>query len=662
MKNILIFILLLISATSYAQILNDNTDVNTANEQPKEGLFWNGTTWVNARSEDNIFSYPFKYFYENDFSSNITGTTAFNGGVIAFNSGALRVVGSSSARGVLIGGAKTEGLQYIAKFTLSGVDPINGVRVVSEWADNISNPVFDGTHSFYFTEPADGNGDERLTIVTNGLDTFFISDLSIMEVVDNSELYIATDVDDLLRQKQDSINAKISESRYFSIDANMYYNSFENLADASRLVTVTNATKVWDASNNALDVTTTTSADRFYIGEQPTKRYSYQYLYLDIENVTDTIYVSAGQNSTDILMITEDGIYERAFYFDKAVSGILSTNIVYITAGKSGVSYQINEFRQSTFPDVRRALYADAATGVEVGNGTDAGDRDGTAVGYLASSVINTIFGGSGGPERTAVGETSRALAWRATAIGGNSFAGNTSSMAIGAGATSLKTHGLALGRGSLVPSLGWVSFANDIDLSYSEKSIYLNNGWGHQFNTPISGISIGSQGTPSTVEVKINAQDAFDARYPAYNAGTTYSIGSWVQRNDSVFISTVGTTGNDPGLADDWTYLYTTSGGVPSSFNVDAGDIGIYAGRATGTGTSGSINLYVAEGNNGQNTKDTTKKAMELRSDEALTTGTFLWLLNEATGTMQRMVIDTKPAVSGANGIIGFSKGYKPE
>jgi len=25
-------------------------------------------------------------------------------------------------------------------------------------------------------------------------------------------------------------------------------------------------------------------------------------------------------------------------------------------------------------------------------------------------------------------------------------------------------------------------------------------------------------------------------------------------------------------------------------------------------------------------------------------------------------MVIDTKPAVSGANGIIGFSKGYKPE
>ena len=163
-------------------------------------------------------------------------------------------------------------------------------------------------------------------------------------------------------------------------------------------------------------------------------------------------------------------------------------------------------------------------------------------------------------------------------------------------------------------------------------------------------------------MEVKINAQDAFDARYPAYNAGTTYSIGSWVQRNDSVFISTVGTTGNDPGLADDWTYLYTTSGGVPSSFNVDAGDIGIYAGRATGTGTSGSINLYVAEGNNGQNTKDTTKKAMELRSDEALTTGTFLWLLNEATGTMQRMVIDTKPAVSGANGIIGFSKGYKPE
>jgi len=115
MKNLITIIALLISATSYAQIINDNTDVNTSGNQLKQGLFWDGTNWVNARAEGNIFSYPFKYFYENNFTSNITGTTAFNGGVIAFNSGALRVVGSSSARGVLIGGAKTDGVQYVAK-------------------------------------------------------------------------------------------------------------------------------------------------------------------------------------------------------------------------------------------------------------------------------------------------------------------------------------------------------------------------------------------------------------------------------------------------------------------------------------------------------------------------------------------------------------------
>ena len=662
MKNILILILLLISATSYAQIINDNTDVNTSGNQLNQALIWDGANWVNRDPGTALPGYPFFAFYENRFESNINGVSAFNGASVSNVGGKLQVIAGASARGALIGTAKTEGNKYFLKITISGANPVLGIRLGTEWADFIQNPIFDGTYYFQFTEPLDANGDEKLVVASNTIDTFFIDEVAIYTINEFRSIQTQADIDVLLSQKQDSIDSKISEARYFDIDAGMYYNSFDEASDASRLINPVNVTAVWDDPNNALDVTTTSSTDRFYIGEQPTKRYSYQSIYLDISNVTDTLYLSVGQTSSDVLMITSSGIYERVFYFDAVISvASLFTNRAFIVSGKSGVSYQINEFRQSQFSDPRKALYADATIGTEAGFGADAGDSDGVAIGRDAIALSSLLYSGAAGAERTAIGETSRALAWRATAIGGNAFAGSTSSTAIGSGAVSLQTHGMALGRGAIVPSLGWVPF--EVNFSFAEKELYFNNGWGHRFNLPISKITKGDTPSPSAVEIKLHGQDAYDARYPIYNAGTTYASGAWVQRNDSVFISKVITTGNDPGLGVNWSYLYNTdAGGGPSDYNVDAGDFSIYAGRATGTGTSGSVNLYVAEGNNGQNTKDTPKKAMELRSDEALTTGTFLWLLNEATGTMQRMVIDTKPAVSGANGIIGFSKGYKPE
>jgi hypothetical protein len=298
---------------------------------------------------------------------------------------------------------------------------------------------------------------------------------------------------------------------------------------------------------------------------------------------------------------------------------------------------------------------------VVIGWGANGGDES-VVLGKDADARLNSVWGGVGGPEQVAIGETSKSLAWRATAVGGNAYAGATSSTAIGAGAVSLGIHATAVGRGAYVPRPGIANVGNVLggDLAHD---LYIANTWGHQFNLPPGGIGISSYATPSTNEVKLHGHDALDAREECWDAGTSYVANDWVQDANIVYKSLTSNLNSTPASNPaDWQVVYTTTGGCQSDYNVSAGDIGIYSGMATGSGTSGSINLYVAEGNNGQNTKDTPKKAMELRSDEAATTGTFLWLLNEATGTMQRVVIDTKPAVSGSNGIVGFSKGYKPE
>ena len=678
MKNILIFILLLISATSYAQILNDNTDVNTANEQPKEGLFWDGTTWVNARAEDNIFSYPFKYFYENDFSANITGTTAFNGGVIAFNSGALRVVGSSSARGVLIGGAKTEGLQYVAKFTLSGVDPVNGVRVAFEWADIIVNPIFDGTHTLYFTEPTDGNGDERLTIVTNGLDTFFISDLSIMEVVANSEFYSKITTDNVVYNE---IDTSFLNTGY------IWRNDFDR--NVSGVSAINGATRTL---NNTGGINISSPAGGQVVGfgqgyfTQDTVAFR---LCFEVTAITGVMAVAPvwGGSSTAVQKINTVGSYcfdmQRwsnvsnfgldnvcLYTFDGAP---MTATIKHASIQRLGNNVNLGAVRVGediTVPSTARfknrlsvigsgTIVSSDIEGVFYGINTNAGNK--WTRRFSPSYLID---------EGVSIGNYAYSAHARTTGIGSENVTVGQSSTAIGSGAETYITHGFAAGRGAY---LSYYPHQNNLtnftggqspNIVFAERSLQLGNGWYHRSPEPVSNQSRGIVADPSVIELKFFGQDAFDARHPQWLVGTTYATNNVVFNAGSSWFALRASTGVEPTLANtlDWELWQADTQGAAADFNVSGGDIGIYAGRATGTAQSGSVNLYVAEGNNGQNTKDTPKKAMELRSDEALTTGTFLWLLNEATGTMQRMVIDTKPAVSGSNGIIGFSKGYKPE
>ena len=242
-------------------------------------------------------------------------------------------------------------------------------------------------------------------------------------------------------------------------------------------------------------------------------------------------------------------------------------------------------------------------TTIAAGNGASATLTQSIAIGDGAKAEFDNTYGGSAGPEAVALGETSRALAWRAVALGGNAYAGSTSTTAVGAGVTVLDIHGTGLGRGAYVPDPSVVGFDVENVLGGSATTnLFFSNGWGHNFDTPVSGIGIGSV-TPSSIEIKLHGQDAYDARASA------------------------------------------------SDFNVPGGDFGVYAGRATGSGESGSINFYVADGDNGQNTKDTDVKAGEFRSEDSATTDTHFWLLDVSSGTMYKVKIGATNSGPGGSG-----------
>jgi hypothetical protein len=96
MKNIKILILLMLCSFGLsAQIINDNTDVNTSGNAVNQALSWDGTNWVNEDIANALTGYPVdSLMYANDFSANITGWSGFNGGLVAWDSGreAMRII------------------------------------------------------------------------------------------------------------------------------------------------------------------------------------------------------------------------------------------------------------------------------------------------------------------------------------------------------------------------------------------------------------------------------------------------------------------------------------------------------------------------------------------------------------------------------------------
>jgi hypothetical protein len=378
---------------------------------------------------------------------------------------------------------------------------------------------------------------------------------------------------------------------------------------------------------------------------------------LDV-TITGTEYVRVFHGDADTVLTS--GVHEVIIRKKNTSS---PTNGIYISLTEAGTlilksiaiyfDTKDNPFSASSIR-IGNNSYNDAPSGVVIGKDAlmDA-DNAGVVIGTGARLTDDGTFGiASSLDNGTVVGVEAKGYGSRTTVVGEKSHAAGQSSTTLGYGAFASNVHGISIGRGSVIMSAGSTRNA----LNTKALDLYLGNGWAHRIPTTPA-LTEGEQtADPSTIEVKIHGKDAFDARYPAYSSGTTYQTGDLVRyTDDGIYYSLQNSnSGNTPSSSSlFWRLVYTdpNSDGAQGDYNVSGGDIALYAGRATGTGESGSINFYVAEGNNGQNTKDTPLKAGEFRSEEAVTDGTHFYLLNVATGTMQRVKIGAAGTGPGGSG-----------
>jgi hypothetical protein len=145
-------------------------------------------------------------------------------------------------------------------------------------------------------------------------------------------------------------------------------------------------------------------------------------------------------------------------------------------------------------------------------------------------------------------------------------------------------------------PSFGTGSHYTGGVLSSESSQIYFGNGWGHRFpDHPVNNVEFPPNDEsylPTHRKVVLHGTDAYDARV------------------------------------------------TPSSFDVAGGDIALMAGRGTGTGRGGKVQLLTAPPASGTafNEKNPAVVAAEFDESTTATDGTRLLLFDLQTNTLKRV------------------------
>lgn len=601
--------------------------------------------------------YPYELVWSQDFETDITGITAFNGGIAvdsSQNGGFLEFTASANTKGVELSGySLTDGLTYTLRLDIRDAGA-NGFRVYSQWAQLVADITTTGVHYIDITAPVGSGafGDE-IILATLSADVIQVNSMHLYLKNSEADIYTKGEVTTIVNDSLYNASVKYTST--------IYANDYENNSTGTTCFSCTGT-----LSGGSYSATLVNASDYIVFGADlfGTTKYYLVEIDLTIDNPVYARGTYAGtSNQASEYTISSSGKYTFLMMKKYAPAPIVNGFVIYTDNANTSVNVKsviISAFPTDNFDEWFNGLndFLNAET-ISIGQGGSVGTsgaiglgwnhevgNDMLGIGRDVKAIFNDFYGGVGG-YNIANGRGAEAWAWRSHSDGSFAFAGTTSSTAVGSGSTALRVHGSSFGRGAYTPrGVGqeptkFVSTVLGGDLAHH---IHIANTWGHALPgvTP-TGISISSYATPSANTVYIHGHDAKDAREICWQVGDTYNLGDYVQYNNKVYKSLVGSnTGNQPDVStSEWVYGHDTSGGCQGDYNVDAGNLGLVGGLPTGTGLGGNLMMQVADGaNQGQNVKQNPFSVAEYRPVNGEVDGTLYWLLDVSNNTLYRVKI----------------------
>lgn len=167
---------------------------------------------------------------------------------------------------------------------------------------------------------------------------------------------------------------------------------------------------------------------------------------------------------------------------------------------------------------------------VAIGPNASAINARSVVIGADSDDNNNTTFGSGAPGSRVVIGWDAKGYSWRTVSIGEKTVAGFVSATSVGANAFTGKAHDVALGRGAYNPDQATIDRLKIKDAPHTilggsqnnrDINVYFSNTWANNWDTPPTGVSIGSTTTPSAWAVILHGRDALDARVNATQGAT---------------------------------------------------------------------------------------------------------------------------------------------
>ena len=610
---------------------------------------------------DTLPSLSYTTVVYNDFTisedwDNFNGATSVS---LDASNQLLTVVSPGVDKGALSQFTNKNSTEYVIELNVLDVGP--GIKVYSQWSTQIGTITTNGWHRFKFTSGAVAGGfGNKVILAAGGAGTFKVGFYKLAEKNAFSDI------------------STMSQTHDISLgSASILGNSFdENISGVTYFGFTGPALPI----DGKLDVTFGSGSAYIVFGNNLFPDTCTIDVYIDITvGVTPAILSPVlGAAGVAINEYTIPASTSGAYHFRMTRRGVgtAGANGVILHTGSIAGNIKVNSIKvikvgTNINPDDHILVGKNASTTyftgaeslertVTIGNSASSTMGGAVTIGDRAQTGGIAIWGATlSGGELMAIGNAAMAGGWRTTALGAESYAAGQSSTAVGSGSEALVSHAAVFGRGAALLPYPWNgTILNTNSASFEANHLYLANGWASILPTPIN--SDQTRAEPNTIaEVSIHGGDAYDARFPAYAAGTTYALYDKVYSAGSVYYSlSGGNIGNTPASSPaSWSLIMAEPKGAAATFNEAGRNLGLYAGLATGSGESGRVKVYVGTGNNGQNTKDTVLSALEVKSEQGIANGkTYVWIYNPETSTMTQVLVK-KATNSGTNNIIGFPR-----